>query len=230
MKICEICNKEFEPINGHQKYCLPECSKIAKRTVNRLWRRRNVKPANEARRKYYQTHKAQLKEYQVKYSKEHREEISKKHAIYARKNREKINTYKRKNYNPELNRKRSRAYNSTHKEQINAYRKKYRTSTPQRTLIITMRTRISNALKGNHKSQSSKVLLGCSINDLRVHLENQFTEGMTWENYGKWHVDHILPCASFDLSKESEQIKCFNYNNLQPLWAMDNMKKGSKII
>jgi hypothetical protein len=51
---------------------------------------------------------------------------------------------------------------------------------------------------------------------------------MNWENQGEWHIDHILPCASFDLTKEEEQRKCFHYTNLQPLWAKDNMIKGSK--
>lgn len=65
---------------------------------------------------------------------------------------------------------------------------------------------------------------------LKKHLEIKFTKGMSWENYGKWHVDHIKPCAKFDLTKESEQRKCFHYTNLQPLWAIDNFKKGANIL
>jgi hypothetical protein len=75
---------------------------------------------------------------------------------------------------------------------------------------------------------NTEELLGCSIENLKKHLEKQFTQGMSWKNYGKWHVDHIKPCANFDLSKKTEQQKCFNYNNLQPLWAVDNLKKGVK--
>ena len=75
-------------------------------------------------------------------------------------------------------------------------------------------------------SESTKKLLGCSIEFLKQHLESQFTDGMNWANYGKWHIDHILPCASFDKSKPEEQSKCFNYSNLQPLWALDNMCKS----
>jgi len=71
-------------------------------------------------------------------------------------------------------------------------------------------------------------LVGCSMEQLRKHLEEQFAAGMSWENYGKWHMDHIKPCASFDLSREAEQHKCFHYTNLQPLWAKDNLRKSAK--
>ena len=60
------------------------------------------------------------------------------------------------------------------------------------------------------------------------HIQNKFTEGMLWDNYGLWHIDHIRPCSKFDLSKPKEQRKCFHYSNLQPLWAIDNIRKGSR--
>ena len=60
-------------------------------------------------------------------------------------------------------------------------------------------------------------LVGCKLAFLKGDLEAKFTEGMTWENHGEWHIDHIKPCCSFDLTKEEEQIKCFHYSNLQPL-------------
>ena len=75
------------------------------------------------------------------------------------------------------------------------------------------------------------MLIGCSIEELKQHLEKQFTLGMNWKNYGYgWHVDHIKPCAFFDFSKEEEQKKCFNYTNLQPLWATENFKKRDNIL
>lgn len=73
-------------------------------------------------------------------------------------------------------------------------------------------------------------LLGCTISELRQHLENRFIGGMTWENHGLhgWHIDHIRPCASFDLTQPAQQRECFHYLNLQPLWAKDNMSKSAK--
>lgn len=91
------------------------------------------------------------------------------------------------------------------------------------------RIRIIDVIRGRNKSASTQKLIGCSIDELKKHLESKFTEGMNWENYGDWHVDHIIPCASFDFSKEDEQKKCFHYTNLQPLWAKDNLRKGDKI-
>ena len=69
--------------------------------------------------------------------------------------------------------------------------------------------------------------VGCDVKTLRDHLETQLKDGMTWENQGEWHIDHIKPCASFDITKEDERMKCFNYTNLQPLWGTENMSKGS---
>jgi hypothetical protein len=69
-------------------------------------------------------------------------------------------------------------------------------------------------------------LLGCDVSQLWEHLESMFQEGMTKENYGKWHVDHIKPCASFDMYDPEQQKQCFHYSNLQPLWAEDNLIKG----
>lgn len=96
--------------------------------------------------------------------------------------------------------------------------------------------RISTALKsvGNRKEYSVLKYLGCTATELIQHLEGQFQEGMSWDNYGvneenwklAWHIDHIKPLASFDLSQESEQMDCFNYTNLQPLWAEENLKKS----
>jgi len=91
----------------------------------------------------------------------------------------------------------------------------------------SLRSRLYAFVKGKN-ANSSFEFVGCSIDELKKHLSSQFTEGMSWKNYGEWHIDHIKPCSSFDLSIEEQQHKCFHYSNLQPLWAKDNLKKGAK--
>lgn len=72
--------------------------------------------------------------------------------------------------------------------------------------------------------------VGCSAPELRAHLEKQFTPGMSWANYGAWHIDHITPCASFDLTDEQQVHACFNWRNLQPLWALENILKSDSVL
>lgn len=91
-----------------------------------------------------------------------------------------------------------------------------------------LRGRLYKAVSGLSKSNTTLHLLGCTIEDLRVHLEAQFQSGMTWDNYGEWHIDHKKPCASFDLTDSNQQKQCFHYTNLQPLWAIDNLIKSKK--
>jgi hypothetical protein len=93
-----------------------------------------------------------------------------------------------------------------------------------------LRSRIKTALKNNFKISSAVRDLGCSIEELKKHLESKFQTGMTWENWGLngWHIDHIKPLCSFNLSNIEEFKKACHYTNLQPLWAKDNIAKGGK--
>jgi hypothetical protein len=97
-------------------------------------------------------------------------------------------------------------------------------------IVNALRSRLYNVLKNQNtkKNNSTMELTGCTMEELKIYLENQFQQGMTWENHGSWHIDHIKPCCSFDLTKEEEQKKCFHFTNLQPLWAEDNLSKGGK--
>jgi hypothetical protein len=89
-----------------------------------------------------------------------------------------------------------------------------------------------SAVKGYRKTDTTLALIGCSIKDLRLYLESLWQPGMSWETYGTdgWHIDHILPCASFDLLDPEQQRKCFHYTNLQPLWAKDNLRKHDNVL
>jgi hypothetical protein len=102
---------------------------------------------------------------------------------------------------------------------------------PEHKLKHVLRVRIQKALKLNCKTTSSIELLGCNISEYRIYLESKFTEGMNWENYGRkgWHIDHIIPCDSFNLSDIEQQKQCFHYTNTQPLWWFDNLKKHTSI-
>jgi hypothetical protein len=104
---------------------------------------------------------------------------------------------------------------------------KYETDVGYRLAEI-LRARLRSAIKGNFRSGSAVRDLGCSIDFLKLYFETIFQPGMSWENQGEWHIDHIKPLSSFDLS-DSEQLKqACHYTNLQPLWAKDNLKKGNK--
>ena len=95
-----------------------------------------------------------------------------------------------------------------------------------------LRCRMAGAIRAQkaNKSNKSFALLGCSLERFMRHIEAQFRPGMTWENHGRLrHIDHIKPCCSFDLTKPAEQRKCFNYHNLQPLFAYENLSKGGRI-
>ncbi len=101
---------------------------------------------------------------------------------------------------------------------------------PVSKLRQCLRSRLHRVLSHTNQSKcaGTMMLIGCTIPELRVHLESLFQSGMSWENYGQWHVDHRKPCASFDLSDPEQQKICFHWSNLQPLWAIDNLRKGAK--
>jgi hypothetical protein len=132
-------------------------------------------------------------------------------------------------------REKRKAYLRRNHKKILTARKRYerkRRENPQWKILSSLRGRLWCALKGYFKTASTKKLLGCSLEHFKKHLELQFKSGMSWKNYGitGWHIDHIRPCASFDLTKPEEQAACFHYTNLQPLWAKDNQKKYTKIV
>ena len=155
----------------------------------------------EYKKRYYQEHKKKHREYYKIYNQDHKVELKKQH----------------------------KEYQQEHKEKINLFRKNKRKIDINFKIFHNLRSRLWAFLKGINKSETTMKLLGCSIEKLREHLQSQFRPGMTWQNYGKWEIDHIRPGNSFDLSKEEEQCKCFNWTNLQPLWAKENLEKSDNI-
>jgi hypothetical protein len=151
-------------------------------------------------------------------------------------NRKKINevAFKRKlkrhQYNKEnknLVKEYNQDYYAKNKKMFQNNYKKYLQTNPQFKIIHNTRIRINKALKNNSKNSSTINLLGCTLDFYKQYLEQQFKPDMSWENYGKlWDIDHIKSCASFDLSLEEEQKRCFHYTNTQPLYKLDNQRKN----
>lgn len=127
------------------------------------------------------------------------------------------------------NRQKIAAYMSAYKK---AHQKTKDQTDPRFRIRRRLSTRLRTAIKikGGKKNKKTMELLGCTIEHMMEHLESLFQPGMTWETYGfrGWHIDHIKPCASFDLTDPEQQKLCFHWTNLQPLWAIDNLKKSDK--
>ena len=181
------------------------------------------------------------------YWRKNREKLLAKIRAYASANRQKLNAAKREARlaNPKKQREISARYRLKHPERIARFQREgyqrhkqkrvaweyqYRRTNINRKVSVSLRNRLNAVLRGNIKSSSVLILLGCHLNEFKIHFESKFTEGMTWNHFlaGKIHIDHIRPCIDFDLSKSDQQNLCFHYTNLQPLWARDNLKKGAK--
>ena len=178
---------------------------------NKEWRLKNRERRLQYKKEWYLNNKNYYKEWYID-NKERRLQYRKEWYLN---NKEKIKQWR-------LNNK------EKIKKYTNKYHKKRIKIDPNYKLIRNMRTRIWFALKGKYKSKSTIKLLGCSVEKCWQHLESKFQPGMTRKNHGLWHVDHIIPCVSFDLTNPEQQKICFHYTNLQPLWAEDNLKKGAK--
>jgi signal recognition particle GTPase len=190
-----------------------------KKEYDKEYNKKNKEKIKEQKKEYYQKNKEQILEYRQK----NKEKFKEQKKEYYKKNKEKFKEY-------------DKEYRQKNKEKLKEYKKEYQRKRYQNDvdyrITDSIRRRIRKAIKSQAaiKSNKSIELLGCSIPEVRQHLENQFKDGMSWENHGEWHIDHIKPCASFDLTDPKQQKECFNYKNLQPLWAEENLTKGAKII
>ena len=152
-------------------------------------------------------------------------------------NKEKIKARSKAWYeaNKEKKKASSKAWSEANKEEIKAYQKVYKKKRykedPVYRLLKNMRRGLCKVLSGKAKSSHTMEYVGMSPDELMNYLENKFTEGMTRDNYGKWHVDHIRPLASFDFTgpdREEQLHIAWSHTNLQPLWALDNIRKGAR--
>lgn len=110
-----------------------------------------------------------------------------------------------------------------------AYDKRRRAADPIFRLRKLLRERLNKALRNNQKTGSAIKLLGCTVTEFMNHLQSKFKVGMTWDNRSVWHIDHIKPISSFDLSNPEELKIACHYTNMQPLWAAENLAKSNKV-
>lgn len=148
--------------------------------------------------------------------------IKKSNIKYYQNNKDKINSKKKK-------------YARANIQKIREYKRNWQRNKSKMDLNFkisrNLRRRLNHVIKGTVKQGSSIKNLGCSIDFLIKYLESKFKPGMSWDNYGTggWHLDHIKPLSSFNLNNRKEFLKAVNYRNIQPLWAIQNLKKNNKI-
>jgi hypothetical protein len=212
----------------------------------------NKEKINQQSKEYYEKNKEKINDKKRKKRKENLQKIREMEALYRNRDRKKYRENSKKYYEKnklkiqeqiKIDRK---SWSNSKRQAVRENVKKYRESHPDIIkesakkhrlkihvkIVNNLRNRVRLALKHNGKSNNTMKLIGCTVVELKQHLQLKFKDGMSWENYGLrgWHIDHIIPCAAFDLSIEEEQKKCFNYTNLQPLWWHENLSKSDKIL
>jgi len=217
MKVCTKCKiekelSEFSKDKSRKDKLFPQCKKCALH--------------------YHNTHKKQQNKKSLDYHHKHKELLNNNTKQWRENNSQKVSEYNKIYRTQHIKERRinNKKWQQENREHIHQYRSNRLKNNIEYKITYNLRNRIGSAIKNNSKSASTKILLGCTVKFLKKYLESQFKEGMNWNNHGVhgWHIDHIRPCASFDLSKNNEQKKCFNYKNLQPLWAEDNRQKSDK--
>lgn len=172
--------------------------------------RRNTGGKSEANKRYYKNNKEVISEWYKEWAKENETERKTYSQQWNKDNREHVNKYKRD------------------------YERKRRAEDPKYRLGVRTRTAVWQMLKEHNINKTNKTfaLLGYAIEELMIHLEQQFIEGMTWENYGEWHVDHKKPMALFKFTSTDDAgfKECWCLDNLQPMWGKDNLSKGTRYL
>mgnify|MGYP003656421126 FL=1 len=154
-----------------------------------------------------------------------KEYISKKHKKWSEDKQEHLRKYHQKWREKNIDK---------HREYKRKYEKHRKDTDPSYKLIANFRTAIYQVLKENNVEKNKHYfdILRYTPEELISHLENLFTDGMTWENYGEWHVDHRMPISSFNFESVDDDsfTKCWSLDNLQPMWGVENIVKGNNII
>jgi hypothetical protein len=243
-KICSNCNVEKELIEFHKtklaKDGYKHTCKVCRKTETKKYYEKNVELLKKRSQKYRFENPEKVKEGIKKYRINSIEKVKKiksdweksengrkSKKKYYEKNKSflilKTKKYRKNHPEKEINRRKSEKW----KNYMINYKKRYRN---EKSYFYVWRSVLYNTLKriGTKKEFKTNELLGYSAIELKENIEKKFLDDMSWDNWGDWHIDHIKPISSFD---QSEKISVINsLDNLQPLWAKDNLKKSNKII
>ncbi len=165
------------------------------------------------------------------YYQNNKDYILKKHKEWKTANKDRVKVLSKEYYlkNKDKIANKARAYYLKNRDKIlaksHSYKENRKKLDPGFKLKLLLRIRLYKAIKGNYKTGSAVKLLGCTVQELKNYLESKFSVGMNWNNHGLWHIDHVKPLASFDLTNLDEMKLACHYTNLQPLWAKDNQEK-----
>jgi hypothetical protein len=176
--------------------------------------------------------RARKTKYQREYRNKNRDKYVEEYKTYYANNKHKKREYYKSRYVPTPLPERTEEERLEHKR---AYRREYEKRKKQEDIDhkirCSLRNRLKIALKNSRKNDPTLSLLGCGLDELKQHLESQFQPGMTWDNWSRhgWHIDHVLPLSCFDLSNPEQLRQACHYSNLRPLWAKDNLTKGSRV-
>lgn len=210
----------------------------------RKYRAEHLAELKQRDKDYYVKNAERIKEYERRRYQENRNDRLETSRQYREKNQDVISVKQHEGYvrrkqtrtpqDVERQRAASRKWHSSPQGRAymkRYYEKRYSTDDSWRTQLV-LRSRIKTAFRrsGAPKSVKTIELLGCTPDEAKRHIESQFRKGMTWDNYGEWHIDHIVPVKHFDITKEEEQRKAFHYTNLQPLWAHENLHKQGRLM
>ena len=239
IKHCTKCKIDKSPDDFGKKGSW--CKKCVN-DYNAEYRKKNQQIIKEKQAKYRVKNDVKIKQSWKKIYYENHESRLEAKRDYRRKNLEKVKGWERakrdkqdkekvKERFKDWSQKRDLQDVARARDKVNVAKRERRKTDIGYRIASNASNRVRKALRSFDLTKENKTidLLECNVNDLRAHLESQFEEGMFWENYGDWHIDHILPCNLFDLSRECEQKRCFHYTNLQPLWGRDNIIKSDTV-
>jgi len=232
-KTCELFAKRKDTPSGFRKEC-KECLRAA----HQKYRAKNLDKIKAKQAEYWKLNKEKLASSNAEWKQKNAEAHKAQRRQYYLANSEKLKELANLNYQKNKEEKilAAKAYYQKNKERVSRrkteWAKAKRAESLHFRLQATLRARLYEAIKNKQKRGSAIKDLGCSILELQTHLESQFQPGMTWENWTKdgWHIDHIRPLSSFDLTDPEQLRQACHYTNLQPLWAADNLSKGARFI